>query len=256
MVKYDCFEHKVAVISGGAGGMGVAIAKKLLEQGAHVALVDQDEQKLGDAREKMAELSTDQAKQLYIQADVRNSVEVKNAIAQVQAELKVIDILINAVGIYIGRAIDDTSDEDFDNLIGTNLKAPLYFCREVVPFMKQNNGGAIVNISSIGGAVAMEGSPAYVATKTGITGLTRSLGLDLIEYGIRVNGIAPGWTLTPMTEALYADPNIRTALLADTPANRFAMPEEQADLALWLASDHASYMCGQTILNDGGWTLR
>ncbi len=256
MIKYDCFTHKVAVISGGAGGMGISIAEKLLEQGAHVAIIDQDQARLDFARKQLENQGGNQMKRLYIKADVRNSKEVKAAIEEVSKELKVIDILINAVGIYIGKAIDETLDEDFENLIGTNLKAPLYFCREVVPHMKQNKGGAIVNISSIGGEVAMEGSPAYVATKTGIAGLTRSLGLDLIEYGIRVNGIAPGWTLTPMTEPLYADVNVRTALLADTPANRFAMPEEQADLALWLASDHASYICGQTILNDGGWTLR
>lgn len=253
---YDCFEEKVALITGGASGMCFDIAKLLLNEKAHVVIVDQDAELLEKAKKELSENLAEGQSLIAIAADVSHSGNVKKLVGEVLQELKLVDVLINGAGIYRGHSIEETSDEELDELMNTNLKAPFYLCREVVPQMAKQKGGSIVNISSIGGVVALEGSAAYVASKTALVGLTRALALDLAPQGIRVNGIAPGWTKTPMTESLYDDPNIRTALLADTPINRFANSSEQAKLAVWLASDQASYMTGQTILNDGGWTLR
>ena len=253
---YNCFENKVALISGGASGMGLEIAKLFIGEKAHVVIVDINQEKLSEAEGILSGLASEGQTVKAMSADVRNSNEVKNLVQEVLSELKLIDVLINAAGIYRGHSLEDTTDEELSELIDTNLKGPFYLCREVVPNMSKQGGGAIVNISSIGGVVAMEGSAAYVASKTALTGFTRALGLDLAPQKIRVNGIAPGWTKTPMTVLLYDDQNIRTALLADTPMDRFAEASEQAKMALWLASDQASYITGQTILNDGGWTLR
>ncbi|MGD1844284.1 MAG: SDR family NAD(P)-dependent oxidoreductase [Salibacteraceae bacterium] len=253
---YSCFENKVVIVTGGASGMGLSIAKLFLEEKAHVVVVDTNADKLSTAEKLLVEAKDESQSLLVFPANVSHQAAVKEIVSQTIDQLGTIDILINAAGVYLGHSIEETTDEEFDELIGNNLKAPFLMCRAVVPQMKRQNRGTIVNISSIGGVVAMEGSAAYVASKTGLAGFTRALGLDLAPVGIRVNGIAPGWTKTPMTAPLYDDPNISMALLADTPMGRFAEPEEQAKMALWLASDQSSFVTGQTILNDGGWTLR
>ena len=254
-MKFDSFKDQVIMITGAASGIGLATAIRFAEEEANVVLVDYNLEALDLATKKVQEASNG-GRILSLSGDIRIGTQVKEIVANTLSQFNKIDVLVNNAGLYRGNSVQDTDDQEWNEIIDTNLKAPFLFCREIVPGMIASNSGAIINISSIGGVVSLEGSPAYVAAKTGLIGFTRALGLDLAPHGIRVNGIAPGWTRTPMTKPLYDDANVSTALLSDIPASRFAEAVEQANMVLLLASEQSSYMFGQTIVNDGGWSLR
>ena len=249
------FKNKVVIITGAGGGQGREEALLFAKEGAHVVVDDFNEEGANETVQLVKRQKTP-GKVLVSYADVRDENEVKKMVADTIKQFKKIDVLVNNAGIYRGHSVPETKEEEWYEVIDTNIKGPFLCCKYVIPHMLKAKKGAIVNISSIGAFIALEGSATYAASKAGLVGFTRSLGLDLAPHGIRVNSVAPGWTNTPMIKPLLDDVNIRKALLADIPANRFAEAEEQAQVVLWLASDDSSYIYGQTICNDGGWTLR
>ncbi len=249
------FKDKVVIITGSGSGQGRVEALLFAREGAHV-VVDDFNKEGADETAALLKKQKTPGKILISYADVRHEDEVKKMIEEAMKTFGKIDILVNNAGIYRGHAVPETPEEEFYEVIDTNIKGAFLCCKYVVPHMMKAKQGAIINIASIGAFIALEGSAVYAASKAGLTGFTRSLALDLAPYGIRVNAVGPGWTKTPMIKPLIEDPNISKALLADIPAGRFAEPEDQAYLVLFLASDDAAYLYGQTICNDGGWTLR
>ncbi len=191
-----------------------------------------------------------------IRADVSKEPEVTDLIEKTIAKFGRIDILINNAGIYRGHLVTETTTEEWNEIMGSNLFGVFLCSKYAIPHMLKQGKGKIVNISSIGGLIALEGSAPYNASKGAVIAFTRGLALDYASKGINVNCICPGWTVTPMIQPMVDDPNMSKALLADIPCGRFAQPIDQANLMLWLASDESDYMHGVSIINDGGWMVR
>ena len=248
-------KDKVAIITGAGSGQGRAEAILFVKEGAKVVVDDEHED---EAKEtvKIIEKEGFKDKAIAIKANVSKEEEVKKMVDETIKTFGKIDILVNNAGVYRGHLVTETTNEEWNELFGTNLWGPFLCCKYVIPYMLKQGKGKIINISSIGGLIALEGSAPYNATKGGLIAFTKGLALDYAAKGINVNCVCPGWTITPMIQALVDDPNMSKALLADIPCGRFAQPIEQAQLVLWLASEESIYMHGAVINNDGGWMIR
>ncbi len=248
-------ENKVALITGSGSGMGRTTALLFAKEGAKVLVNDEHEDEAIETV-KMIEDAGYTGQAIAFRADVSKEEEVKAMVTEAVNKFGKIDILINNAAIYRGHSLIETTNEEWDELIATNLYGPFICSKYVLPYMIDQGKGKIVNISSFGGIVGMEGSAPYNATKGGLINFTRGLSLECAPKGINVNCVCPGWTVTPMIQALVDDPNMSKALLADIPCGRFAQPKDQANLILWLSSDESDYMHGSILANDGGWLTR
>lgn len=246
-------DGKTAIVTGAAGGIGYAIAERLLRDGARVMIADidvakgeraeADLQKLGEAR--------------FVKADVSRRLDVHNMVAATIDAYGDIDILVNNAGIVHGAEFLELTEEDFDRVLGVNLKGSFLAGQAVARFMvdKVNEGGAagsIVNMSSVNAVFAIANQVPYSISKGGVNQLTKVMALALAPYGIRVNAIGPGSIMTDMLSAVNADPAAKNRILSRTPMGRIGDPSEIASIAAFLASDDASYITGQTIYADGG----
>lgn len=266
----DRFTNKVMIITGAARGIGKEIAIRASLEGAQVVIVD-----LLDEGAKVAdEINSNGGEALFIKANLTSEEEVKSLVEKTIDEFGKIDILINNAGISLPPIkVDAITKEDFDRIFKTNVYSVLLCSKHVITqLIKQNNGGAIVNTASIAGMVGLPGSPAYVASKHAINGLTKSMAVDYAKYGIRVNSINPAPTKTPMQEESYKmvkekiEAAIEKGLMSKEKApsllgeknnnlqHRLADASEQAASILFLASDDASYITGAIVQTDGGWT--
>lgn len=246
-------EGKSAIVTGGAGGIGRAIAERFLREGVRVIIADVDGTKGEDAAETFSKLG----KVRFIKADISNRLDVHNMVAGALESLGDIDILVNSAGVVHKADFIDLKEEDFDRVLRINLKGPFLAAQAVARYMieKVNKGGSpgtIINMSSVQDVLAMPDQPVYAASKGGIHQLTKSMALSLAPYGIRVNAIGPGSIATDMLTATANDDDARERLLSRTPLRRIGEPEEIASIATFLASDDASYITGQTIYADGG----
>lgn len=237
-------KNKTALVTGGRQGIGRAIVDAFVAEGARV---------LTCGRGARPEDLPDHI--LWLTCDMSNKKDVEALRDVVEAEFKSLSILVNNAGIQIEKTVLDTSDEDWDNLMGVNAKGVFMACRALIPVM--DKGGSIINIGSISGNTADPGLAIYNASKAFVHGLTRSIAVDH-GSAIRCNAISPGWIMTGMADAAFAtagnpDAAKRDAL-ARHPAGRFGQPEDIARLAVWLASDHASFATGQCYTLDGGMT--
>lgn len=248
-------KDKVAIITGAGSGQGRAEAILFVKEGAMVAVDDEHED---EAKEtvKMIEKEGFNGKAIAIKADVSKEEDVKRMVNETIKAFGKINILVNNAGIYRGHLVTETTNEEWNELFGTNLYGPFLCCKYVIPHILKQGKGKIINIASIGGFIALEGSAPYNASKGGLISFTRGLALDYAPKGINVNCVCPGWTVTPMIQALVDDPNMSKALLADIPCGRFAQAQDQAQLVLWLASEESNYMHGAAVVNDGGWLIR
>ncbi len=242
-------QHKVALITGGASGIGRATVLRFLREGALVAFCDLDKQAGEHLLDEVRHLK-DQV--LFVQTDVTKRQEVQALIEQVLRRFGRIDVLANIAGINKDALSWKLDEQAFDAVIETNVKGTFLCCQAVFEPMRAQNGGRILNTSSVS-AVGNIGQANYSAAKAAIIGLTKTLALEYAPYRIAVNCVAPGFTETRMTAGLPE--KIKDKLLAKIPFKRMAVPEEIAAMYAFLAGDDAAYITGQVFTVDGGLTV-
>lgn len=244
---------RVVVITGASGGIGGAIALEAGRQGADVSLFARDSARLQEVAEKVIDLGR-RAKVLV--GDVRQREDVRRCIAETLDEFRRIDGLVNCAGVGVGPVpVDELTDEQWDLILDTNLRGPLYFVQEVAPYFTDNGQGAIVNVSSIAAKYKPGAtSTAYVASKSGLCGMTRQMAVLLGPHGIRVNGVLPGNTVLERPDKSWASLSEadKERLVEEIPLRRFGMPEDQARAVVWLLSDQNTWITGENIAVSGG----
>jgi 3-oxoacyl-[acyl-carrier protein] reductase len=241
-------EGKVALVTGGSRGIGRAIAISLAEAGANVVVNYAGNE--AAAAEVAAHIESLGRKALIFKANVGSSAEVDAMVKQTLEVFGHLDILVNNAGITRDNLIMRMKDDEFDEVINTNLKGVFNCVRSVTRTMMKQRSGRIINISSVVGAMGNSGQANYVAAKAGVIGLTKSAARELASRGITVNAIAPGFITTDMTDKLSDE--MKAQLLLQIPLARFGQPDDIARTVLFLASNEASYMTGQTLHIDGG----
>ena len=243
---------RVALVTGAARGLGNAIARGLAGAGAHVVLNGRDASALESAR---AALGRDDDRTTIATFDVTDRDAVRAAVDDLTQRLGGIDILVNNAGIQRRHPIAAFPPEDWDAIIATNLTAPFVVAQAVIPGMVARGRGAIVNVASLMSELGRPSIVPYTAAKGGVRQLTRGLATELGPTGVRVNAIAPGYFLTEMNRALIDDASFDGWVRGRTPMRRWGNPDELAGLAVFLCSDAASYITGQTIFVDGGMSI-
>jgi 3-oxoacyl-[acyl-carrier protein] reductase len=242
----------VAIITGAARGIGAAIAGRYAAEGARVVVADRD---IDGARQTAARLAADGLEALPIQVDVRDGEAVDAAVRVVVEDYGRIDVLTHNVGIYPSAPLEQMSDELWDTVLDTNLKSLFLAVRACVPHMRSQGGGRITVTSSITGPrVALAGLAHYAASKAGVNGFIRSAALELAPFGITVNGVEPGAVRTEGVLAIVSEQEL-AAQGEIIPLRRVATGDDIAAAHLFLCSEDASYVTGQTIVVDGGQTL-
>ena len=241
---------RVALVTGAGSGLGRSIALAFAAAGAALAVVDVDEA----AARRTLEMAGGRGD--GVPADVAEPRAVEEAVAALNDRFGPADIAVNNAGIAPNRRtpLHETSVDDWQRVLAVNLTGAFLVCRAVLPAMVERGSGVIINVASAAGLVALPGRSGYAASKGGLIQLTRTLAAEYAEAGIRANALCPGYIETPFVREGFADPERAARLTAMIPMRRIAQPEEIADAALFLASDRSSYMTGQTLVVDGGWT--
>ena len=239
------FEGKVAIVTGGSRGIGAAIADEMVRRGATVASFD------------IATPSESREGVVDLEVDVADADAVREATAEVVARLGRVDVLFNNAGIQRAAPTHTMDPEIWDLVVGIHLRGMFLCCAAAIPEMRRVGGGAIVSISSAAGYVGIPGRAPYSAAKAGILGLTRSLAVEVAPHNIRVNAIAPGFTRTPLVQQALDDGSLTEDWMRlEVPMDRLAGAAEIARPAVFLAGEDASYITGQCIVVDGGWTIQ
>jgi len=241
-------DGKVAIVSGGARGMGAATARVFAEAGAKVAIADV----LEDQGQALAEELGDAAR--FYRLDVTSETSWAETVARVEAELGPVDVLVNNAGVLMFRSLMQTTLEDYRRVLDVNLVGEFLGIKAVAPGMIARGKGAIVNISSVDGMKGANGLAAYASSKWGVRGLTKVAAMELGHLGIRVNSVHPGGVDTAMTNFEGVSRDKVSERFRNIPLQRVGAPEEVARASLFLASDEASYMVGAEIVVDGGMT--
>ncbi len=243
-------QGKVALVTGGAMGMGKSHSEILAKEGAHVFVTDHDVA-AGEAMVKGIVAAGGKAD--FIRHDVTSENDWNNVIATITKQARHLDILVNNAGILIPKPAHETTNDEWDTVFNVNVRGVWLGIRACVPLMKGRNA-SIINISSIYGIVGAPMAGAYIASKGAVRLLTKSCAVDLIQFGIRVNSVHPGVVDTPMTkDLLHGDPAVRKAIMGATLFDRPCQPIEVSKAVLFLASDEASFVHGAELLVDGGY---
>jgi len=242
---------RLALVTGSSGGLGFAIARGLANAGARVVLNGRDAQRLGLAARRLR----DEGHRVHECAfDVADGDAMRTAVASIEAEHGTPDILVNNAGFNLRKPLDAYGDDEWRRVMTTNLDAPFVLSRAVIPGMKARGRGVIINLCSLASDIGRPGIVPYAASKGGIRMLTRALGVELAPFGIRVNGIAPGFFATEMNAALIGDAKFDAWVRQRTPMGRWGDIPEIAGAAVFLASDAASYVTGHVLYVDGGFS--
>ena len=245
-------KDRVAIITGGARGIGKAIAIKMVQESAAVGLLDIAPGEVSRAADELKGLG---GKALGIKVDVSSKEQVVQGVEQVLSQFGRVDILVNNAGIVRPALLEDVKDGDWDEVVGTNLKGAFFCTRAVLPFMKKDRYGKIINLSSRT-SLGKELRTVYGATKAALIGVTRTWALELAQYNINVNAIAPGPIATELFTAANPANSPRTqAIINEIPLKRMGQPEDVANLTAFLASDESSFITGQVIFICGGLTV-
>jgi glucose 1-dehydrogenase len=254
-------EGKNVLVTGGSSGIGQAIAVRFAEYGANVAInYLRQAEEAAETEEQVhacvANVQRQGVKDVLVQGDVSNEDDVVRMVAEAARGLGGIDVLVNNAGIQISRPTDELSSDDFDRVLAVNLRGSFLCAREAIRhFLAEEKPGSIVNISSVHQLIPKPSYLGYSASKGGMQNLTRTLALEYAGRGIRVNGVGPGATVTPINRAWIDDPEKRRQVEEHIPMQRAGDADEMAGVTAFLASDDAAYITGQTIFVDGGLTL-
>ena len=242
------FEGRGVLVTGASSGIGAACVRAFVREGARVVATGRSEVRLASVREGAGEPS----RVTVLVADLAGSGEAARVATEAIAQLGRLDVLVNNAGVAFEEAALDTTEDTWRTTMATNLDAAFFASQVAGRHMAGAGGGAIVNVASIDGIVPEAPLLAYNVSKAGLISLTRTMAVELGPAGVRVNAIAPGETLTAMTESDIADERFRREYLPGVPLGRFARADEQAGPILFLASDEASFVNGATLVADGG----
>jgi 2-dehydro-3-deoxy-D-gluconate 5-dehydrogenase len=254
-VKRELFDlaGKVAIVTGGNGGIGLGMARGLAANGAAIAVVGRDEAKSAAA---VADLMKDGGKAVAVTADVTDEAAVKAMVEQISRELGRIDILVNNAGINIRKPPDQLDISEWNSVIATNLTSAFLCSRAAHPAMKEAGGGKIINIGSMMSIFGASFAPAYAASKGGIVQFTRSCAVAWAVDNIQVNAVLPGWIDTDLTRrAREQITGLHERVLARTPASRWGVADDFAGIATFLASRASDFVTGTAIPVDGGFSV-
>ncbi len=249
--SYPSLRDKVAVVTGGASGIGEKIVEAFAAQGSRVAFLDiQDDAAASlvrDIQQKGHPAPT------FYHCDLTNIAALQESIAAILTEFGSVDVLVNNAGNDTRHTIEEVTSEYWDNSIAVNLKHQFFLSQAVIPQMTKNGGGSIINLSSIGWVIPSTGVPVYVTAKSAIVGLTRTLAHELGKHNIRVNCVMPGAILTERQKRLWLTEAYTVEVLRRQALKRMILPEEVARLVLFLASDDSAAITNQSYVIDGGW---
>ncbi|MBD24075.1 MAG: dehydrogenase [Candidatus Marinimicrobia bacterium] len=235
---------KCTVVTGGARGIGKAIAKRFIAEGAKVVIADIDSVQGSNAAEEIGAS--------FHKTDVSSKIEVEALVEQVVQMFGSIDVVVNNAAVIHKSELLDLEESDYDRVLDVNLKGPFLLAQAAARFMVKQKSGSIVNLASINSQLTMPDHIPYAAAKGGVVLLTKVLALSLIPHGVRVNAVAPGTVKTELSDVVLRNANIEKQVLSRTPIGRFGKPEEIASVVAFLASDEASFIVGQTIYAEGG----
>lgn len=240
-------DKKIAIVTGGGSGLGFAITEKFVRAGITTIIIGRDAAKLNTAKEQLGELC------YVISFDLNDVSGIPSLIKNIVEEFGQIDILVNNAGINMKKDFTEVTDEDFQQVMHTNVAAVFSMSREVVTQMLTRRSGSIINISSMAAQYGIPKVIAYSASKTAVEGMTRAMAVELSPNGIRVNAIAPGFIYSAMTEkALNADPERKAKVFGRTPMGTMGQPSDIGEAALFLASDASKFITGVVLPVDGG----
>lgn len=258
-------DGKIALVTGSTSGIGLAIAEALAAAGADVALNGfGDKGAIAALQQRIADAHS--VRVVHVDADLSSSEGASALVPATVAALGAPDILVNNAGIQYVSPVDEFPPEIWERIIAINLVSAFHTTRAVLPAMKEKDWGRVINIASAHGLVASPFKSAYVAAKHGVVGFTKSVALEVVETGITVNAICPGYVRTPLVEGQIADQArvhgmseeqvVRDVILAAQPNKRFVEPSEVADLVLFLCSESGRSITGSPLPIEGGWTAR
>jgi NAD(P)-dependent dehydrogenase (short-subunit alcohol dehydrogenase family) len=242
-------EGKKALVTGGATGLGYAIARGYVTLGVDVAIASRNEERGREAAERLGPRAR------FLPCDVSDAAAVQTAVAAAHQHLGRIDILVNAAGVFLTGPAEDLSDAEWQRVMNTNLNGTFFMCRAVGRLMIAQGSGKIINFSSTDAYLGVPNQPAYCASKGAVNQLTRVLAVDWIKHGINVNAIAPCDFDTPMIAPYLDTEEYRTWILDALPMGRVGQPPEIVGAAVYLASDAAAMVVGHTLMVDGGRTV-
>ena len=238
---------KVAIVTGGGSGIGLAIAEKFVQSNIRTIIVGRDEQKLKKAKEKLGALCT------AMNCDLSDLAVIPKLVDDIIKQFGHIDVLVKNAGINLKKDFTDVNDDEFQKILLTNVTAVFALSREVVKCMLEKGRGSIINISSMASQYGIPKVIAYTASKSAIEGMTRAMAVELSPKGIRVNCIAPGFIVTDMSaKALNSDPERKQKVMSRTPMGYLGNPSDIANAALYLANGEANYVTGIVLPVDGG----
>ena len=239
--------NKIAIVTGASQGIGKIIAFELAKSGAHVACISRNKKAIESIVE---EITINGGQASSFPCDISDSDTLSEIITEIIKENSRIDILVNNAGITKDSLLMRMSIEQWDDVINTNLKGAFHCTKAVIRYMMKNKFGRIINITSIVGLTGNAGQANYAASKAGLIGMTKSIAKEVASRGITANCIAPGWIETSMTDKLSGE--VKNEFLSHIPVGRIGSPDDIANAVIFLASDEAGYITGQTITVDGG----
>ena len=240
-------QNKIAIVTGGGSGIGLAIARKFVQNNILTIIIGRDPQKLNQAKAELGKLCAP------VSCDLTNLSAIPKLVKQLLDEYGHIDILVNNAGINMKKEFTEVTDDEFQKIMLTNVTAVFALSREVVKNMLSKGGGSIINISSMASQYGIPKVIAYTASKSAIEGMTKAMAVELSPKGVRVNCIAPGFIATDMSaKALNSDPERKHKAMSRTPMGEMGAPADIGDAALFLATDAARYITGVVLPVDGG----
>jgi NAD(P)-dependent dehydrogenase (short-subunit alcohol dehydrogenase family) len=245
---------KVAIVTGGNQGIGFGIAKGLASAGAMVVIANR---RAAEGQNAAESLKKEGLNAVAIPTDVSRTSSVTSLVSKVVSDFGKIDILVNNAAVIVRKPIEDFTEEEWDQIMNTNLRGLFLCCQLVGREMIKKKKGKIINISSVLSQIVQPGRSVYAVAKAGVSHLTRALALEWGKYNISVNAIGPGLTITPLNKKYFEEnPKDLKNIVASLPKGREAYPQDYAGAAIFLASDASDYMTGQTLLVDGGMTIQ